>query len=153
MLNNLKNFFNKSNVKEADNENNYKLSLFCGIMIEAANVDGKIDNSEIVKIESSLVNIFQESLEDIKQVMNDCIDKINEPNSFHSYTSKINKLFTETEKIELLEILWEIVLSDGQIHEYESSLIRRLSGLLYVSDINCGNAKKRAMDKLNNKKL
>ena len=47
----------------------------------------------------------------------------------------------------LIEALWEIVLSDGKIHDFESNLIRRLAGLLYISDVNSGNAKKRALDK------
>ena len=49
----------------------------------------------------------------------------------------------------LIENLWEIILSDGKVHEFESNLIRRLAGLLYVSDVNCGNAKKRALSKIN----
>ena len=52
-------------------------------------------------------------------------------------------------KILLIEVLWEIILSDNEIHDYESNLIRRLAGLLYVSDVECGNAKKRANLKVN----
>ena len=47
-------------------------------------------------------------------------------------------------KMLLIEVLWEIILEDGKIHDFESNLIRRLSGLLYISDVNCGNAKKNA---------
>ena len=43
--------------------------------------------------------------------------------------------------------MWEIVLADGKIHDFESNLIRRLSGLLYVSDVDCGNAKKTSLKK------
>ena len=52
----------------------------------------------------------------------------------------------------LIETLWEIVLSDGEVHEFESNLIRRLAGLLYISDVSCGNAKKRALVKLGSNK-
>ena len=48
----------------------------------------------------------------------------------------------------LIEILWEIILSDGKLHDYETSLIRRLAGLLYISDVNSGNARKKALDKI-----
>ena len=41
----------------------------------------------------------------------------------------------------------EIVLSDGEIHDFESNLIRRLAGLLYISDVKSGNARKRALSK------
>ena len=63
------------------------------------------------------------------------------------FTSKINKEFEYSKKIKLLEVLWEIILVDGKIHDFESNLVRRLSGLLYVSDIDCGIAKKRALTK------
>ena len=66
------------------------------------------------------------------------------------FTSKINKSFTEKKKLLLVEILWEIILSDGELHEFESNLIRRLAGLLYISDVSCGNAKKKAIEKIKN---
>ena len=55
--------------------------------------------------------------------------------------------FDNEKKILLIEALWEIVLSDGEIHDFESNLIRRLAGLLYISDVNSGNARKRALNK------
>ena len=61
--------------------------------------------------------------------------------------SSINKNFDHHKKILIIEALWEIVLSDGEIHDFESNLIRRLAGLLYISDVDSGNAKKRALDK------
>ena len=57
-------------------------------------------------------------------------------------------LFEGNKKLILIEALWEIVLSDGEIHDFESNLIRRLAGLLYISDVNSGNARKRALDKI-----
>ena len=72
----------------------------------------------------------------------------NNSKSLFYYTSKINKDYSEEKKILLLEILWEIVLADGKLHDYESSLLRRLSGLLYISDIKSGNARKRALIKI-----
>ena len=63
----------------------------------------------------------------------------------------INAIFIENldykKKILLIEALWEIVLSDGEVHDFESNLIRRLAGLLYISDVDSGNAKIRALDK------
>jgi uncharacterized tellurite resistance protein B-like protein len=38
-------------------------------------------------------------------------------------------------------------LEDGELHHFESNLMRRLAGLLYISDVQCGNAKKRALKK------
>ena len=51
------------------------------------------------------------------------------------------------ERISVVEMLWKIILADGEIDQYESNLIRRLAGLLYISDVECGNAKIRAGQK------
>jgi uncharacterized tellurite resistance protein B-like protein len=47
-----------------------------------------------------------------------------------------------------MEMLWEIVYSDGELHDFEATLMRRLAGLLYVDDRESGSARKRALEKL-----
>ena len=124
------------------------LEILCGLMIEAANSDGKIDNQELEKINHILVDIFKEDKNEVNIILKKAVENRNNSKSLHYYTSKINKNFSDKKKILLVETLWEIVLSDGEIHDYESSLIRRLSGLLYISDVNSGNARKRALNKI-----
>ena len=146
MINLLKNILSNQNSKE-EKEDNKSLELLCGLMIEAAYTDGQIDEIESNKIKSTLINIFDEDPKDVDLVLERAIKNKNNSKSLHYYTSFINKNFTEEKKLLLIETLWEIVLSDGKIHDYESSLIRRLAGLLYISDVDSGNAKKRALGK------
>ena len=146
MINLLKNILNNRNLKD-DEEDSKNLELICGLMIEAAFTDGKIEESEIKKIKFSLVNVFDEDAEEVDLVLNQAIKNKNNSKSLHYYTSFINKNFDNDKKILLIEALWEIVLSDGEIHDFESNLIRRLAGLLYISDVKSGNARKRALDK------
>ena len=145
MLNLLKNILNSQNSKE-DNHNK-DLELLCGLMIEAAYTDGKIDLNELNKIKSSLINVFGEDPKEVNLVLEKAEENKNNSKSLHHYTSFINKNFDDKKKILLIEILWEIVLSDGEVHDFESNLIRRLAGLLYISDVDSGNAKKKALDK------
>ena len=145
MLNILKNFFDNKDSDKSDINKN--LELLCGLMIEAANTDGQIDQNEKEKINSVLVDVFNESPDEVINVLNKAIENRDNSKSLHFYTSKINKEYSEEKKLLLLQILWEIVLSDGKLHDYESSLIRRLAGLLYISDVNSGNARKRALNK------
>ena len=119
-------------------------------MIEAAYTDGQIDESELDKIKFSLINIFNEDPNDVASVLNEAIKNKNNSKSLHHYTSFINKNFDDSKKQLLIETLWEIVLSDGELHDFEASLIRRLAGLLYISDVKSGNARKRALDKNSN---
>ena len=145
MLNLLKNILNSQNSKE--NNNSKDLELLCGLMIEAAYTDGQIDTSELNKIKLSLINIFSEDPKEVDLVLEKAEENKNNSKSLHYYTSFINKNFDDKKKILLIETLWEIVLSDGEVHDFESNLIRRLAGLLYISDVDSGNAKIRALDK------
>ena len=144
MLESFLNFFNQPKLNKNTEEINEHLMLISGILVEVAAVDGKIDESEIRMIKKSLLNYFEVNENKLDAIVNKCLEKADEPNSLHYFTSKINKEFEYGKKIKLLEILWEIILVDGKIHDFESNLVRRLSGLLYVSDVDCGNAKKRA---------
>tara|TARA_B100000902_G_scaffold38550_1_gene45912 strand:- start:649 stop:1095 length:447 start_codon:yes stop_codon:yes gene_type:complete len=146
LINLLKNILNHKNSKD-DEGVNKNLELICGLMIEAAFTDGKIEESELKKIKFSLVNVFGEDLEEVDLVLDKAIKNKNNSKSLHYYTSFINKNFDDDKKLLLIEALWEIVLSDGEIHDFESNLIRRLAGLLYISDVKSGNARKRALNK------
>ena len=146
MINLLKNILNNSNSQE-DNDGNKNLELLCGLMIEAAYTDGKVDVTEINNIKLSLINIFSEDPKEVNLVLEKAEKNKNNSKSLHHYTSLINKSFDDEKKILLIEALWEIVLSDGEIHDFESNLIRRLAGLLYISDVDSGNARKRALNK------
>ena len=149
MINLLKNILNNNNSTE-DNNNDKNLELLCGLMIEAAYTDGQVDKTELYKIKSSLISIFGEDPEEVDLVLEKAEKNKNNSKSLHHYTSYINKNFDDKKKLLLIEALWEIVLSDGEIHDFESNLIRRLSGLLYISDVNSGNARKRALNKNQN---
>ena len=146
MINLLKNILNNQKSLE-DKDDNESLELLCGLMIEAAYTDGQIDDSELNKIKTSLINIFEENPREVDLVLEKPFNNKNNSKSLHHYTSFINKNFNHKKKLILIEALWEIVLSDGEVHDFESNLIRRLAGLLYISDVDSGNAKKRALSK------
>tara|TARA_Y100001935_G_C17155396_1_gene432572 strand:+ start:133 stop:582 length:450 start_codon:yes stop_codon:yes gene_type:complete len=147
LINLLKNILNNNNFSE-EKDDNKNLELLCGLMIEAAYTDGQIDKSELNKIKISLINVFNEDPNEVDLVINEAVKNKNNSKSLHHYTSYINKNIDENKKLLLIQALWEIVLSDGKIHDYESNLLRRLAGLLYISDVDSGNAKKKALDKI-----
>ena len=148
MLAALRKFFRQHDFESNQKNSNNELKLLCGIMVETAAIDGKIDQNEILKIKISLVSVFNEKKEEVEEAISSCLNQMNEPNSLHFFTSKLNKSFDNNKKIILLETLWEIILADKQIHDFESNFIRRLAGLMYISDVNCANAKRRMLIKL-----
>ena len=146
MLQSLRNIFSNNNQLDESKD----VDILTGLMIEAANTDGKISQNEINKISYSLINVFKENSKEVEDALSRALDDKDNSRSLHFYTSKINKSYSHEKKILLIEVLWEVILSDNEIHDFESNLLRRLAGLLYISDVECGNAKKRSKQKANN---
>lgn len=143
MFQSLKNIFSGDKGINQENQNN-EIDILCGLMIEAANTDGKITQEELNKISYSLINVFKEDPKIVEESLNKAFENKDDSKSLYFYTSILNKSYTDDQKIQLLEVLWEIILADNELHDFEANLIRRLAGLLYISDVECGNAKIRA---------
>ena len=146
MLQSLKNIFASDQILNAEKENT-EIDILSGLMIEAANTDGEITQEELNKISHSLINVFKEDPKAVEVSLTKAFENKDNSKSLYYYTSKLNKSYSNENKIKLIEVLWEIILADNEIHDFEANLIRRLAGLLYVSDVECGNAKIRASKK------
>ena len=143
MLQSLKNIFSGDQSLDIETENK-EIDILSGLMIEAANTDGEVTQEELNKISHSLINIFREDPKVVESSLTKAFENKDNSKSLYHYTSKLNKSYTDEQKIKLIEVLWEIILADNEVHDFETNLIRRLAGLLYISDVECGNAKIRA---------
>ncbi len=147
MLKSLKNIFTGDQTLNIETNIN-EIDLLSGLMIEAANTDGEITQEELDKISHSLIDVFKEDPNLVEESLTKAFENKDNSKSLYHYTSKFNKSYTYEKKIQLIEILWEIILADNEVHDFETNLIRRLAGLLYISDVECGNAKIRAAKKV-----
>ena len=66
----------------------------------------------------------------------------------YAFTRVIKNRFDEAERIEMIEMLWEVAFADGHADEFEHNLIQRVAGLIYVSDRDRGITRKRVMARL-----
>jgi uncharacterized tellurite resistance protein B-like protein len=147
LLQSLKKIFAGDQILNTATENK-EIDILSGLMIEAANTDGEITQEELNKISHSLINIFNEDPKVVEVSLTKAFENKDNSKSLYYYTSKLNKSYSNENKIKLIEVLWEIILADNEIHDFETNLIRRLAGLLYISDVECGNAKIRAGKKV-----
>ena len=143
MLQSLKNIFASDQILNSETENT-EIDILSGLMIEAANTDGEVTQVELNKISHSLINVFKEDPKAVELSLTKAFENKDNSKSLYYYTSKLNKSYSNENKVKLIEVLWEIILADNEIHDFETNLIRRLAGLLYISDVECGNAKIRA---------
>ena len=146
MLQSLKNIFASDQIMIAEYKNS-EIDILSGLMIEAANSDGEVTQEELNKISDSLINVFKEDPKAVEVSLTKAFENKDNSQSLYYYTSKLNKSYSNENKIKLIQTLWEIILADNEIHDFETNLIRRLAGLLYISDVECGNAKIRASKK------
>ena len=142
-----KKFHNSSDHKKI-NDNHEGIINIMALLLEASSIDGKIDDIERLKVIELISKYFQINKEISNQYYSRALQKQKENTSFYNFTSEIHKNYTYKQKIDILEMLWQVILIDKEIHDYESNLMRRVCGLLHLKDIENGTAKKKALKKL-----
>jgi uncharacterized tellurite resistance protein B-like protein len=118
------------------------------LLVEAARVDGGIDAAERATIAALLSRRFGLAPDDAEALLATGAAENERSIQLQGFAQTINAQFTEAERIELVEMLWEVVYADGVQTEYEANLLRRIGGLLYVTDRDRGAARQRVLARL-----
>ena len=118
------------------------------LLIEAALLDGHFGEDEQATIAALLQNHFELSAQDTSDLMDEGRKAVADSNELYGFTRIIKDHFSEDERIRMIEMLWEVAYSDGQLHHFEANLVRRVAGLVYVSDRESGDARKRVLTAL-----
>ena len=134
-------FFKK---QENKIENNFLVKV-CALLIHTAKVDENYTNSEEEIIKKTLLELGSNK-ENLDQTIKEA--KIIEENSNQilDFTREVKNLHEE-DKIKIIEALWSIVYSNEDADIYETNLMRRLAGLLYIDSKTMGNIKNKIQNK------
>ena len=124
----LKNFF-KSKKKENSNNN----ILVIALLIHAAKIDENYTEIEKKIIIKAIIQLYNTSFDESEKLLKLAEKKEEESNQIVEFTREIKKYPIEF-RLKIIEIIWKIVYSDDTSDNYESNLIRRICGLLYISD-------------------
>ena len=131
----LKNFFKKEKKNETDNN-----ILIAALLIHAAKIDENYTEIEKKIIIKALMDLNKLGLDKANEILKEAEKKEEESNQIIEFTREIKKYPIEF-RLKIIEIIWKIVYSDGTNDTYESNLIRRICGLLYISDKDSGKIK------------
>ena len=134
-------FFKKNDKKE---ETNF-LTKVCALLIHAAKIDENYTNNEEEIIKKTLIEL-EVNKENLSQIINEA--KIMEENSNQilDFTREVKNL-SDNYKIKIIEALWSIIYSNKDADLYETNLMRRLSGLLYIDSKIMGDIKSKIKKK------
>ena len=140
-------FFKNKNSSEKTVNDDELLSKTASLLIHAAKIDENYTNKEKLIVKKTLLELGanKEKLDELMKIAEE-----NEKNSNQilDFTKDI-KNTNENFKIKLVESLWKIIYSDESSDMYESNLMRRLSGLLYLENKMVGDIKEKIKKNLN----
>jgi uncharacterized tellurite resistance protein B-like protein len=115
------------------------------LLVEAAQMDAEFGAEERAKIAELVSSRFGLAAEESRALLQAAGDKVEQSVEFFGFTREIKNAFSPEERIEVIEMLWEVAYADGALHDLEASLMRRLAGLLHVSDRDSGLARQRVL--------
>ena len=129
-------FFNKKKKNESDS---FDLVKIAALLIHTARIDEKysIEEEEIIK--KTLLNLGTNQNE-LETIIKEAKQNEKNTNQILDFTKEIKKL-QEKDKIEIIKSLWRIIYSNKDADIYETNLMRRLSGLLYIDSKTMGDIK------------
>ncbi len=122
------------------------------LLVESALMDQEFGKDEKIAIENILKKQFSLDNEITKELISEATKTSKETSDLVTFTRKIKNSWDLEKRIKIIEMMWEVVLIDEVLSPYEDMLIRRVAGLIYISDKERGLAKKRAELKLNKDK-
>ena len=133
---------------EVPKEDDDFVATITALLVEAAMADGAIDVDERSQILHLLIDQLEQGASDAQAMLDEAIAAHNTRVEIHSLVRQIRTDTEMEDRIIILEMIWVVVLANSQIDAYESQLMRRLAGLLFIDDVQAGLAAKRARTRI-----
>ena len=118
------------------------------LLVEAASLDGDFDGEEETLIRSLLTGEFNLEDGEAETLIADGRSRADTSVELYGTTRAIKDHMAPEDRVRVLEMVWAVAYADGELHDYESNLARRVAGLLHVPDRDSGAARKRALARL-----
>ena len=136
------NFLKKKNKEEIENP----LVKISALLVHAAKIDQNYTEKERLIIKSTIAELGSKN-EMIDSILTKAEEIEKKSNQILDFTKEAKNM-DEDSKIKIVEVLWSIIYSDSNADVYENSLMRRLTGLLYLDPKIVGGIKKKIINNL-----
>ena len=138
------NLFKKNN-KNTKNENHLSLISIAALLIHSAKIDENFTENERIIIKNALIEMGADKI-NLDEIIKDAELREKDANQILEFTKEVKNKNSEEKKI-VIEALWNIIYSDENADIYETNLMRRLSGLLYLDPKIVGDLKEKIKSK------
>lgn len=102
------------------------------LMLEMTLADGDLQPSEQAHLESLLQQQYELSDDEVEELISLAHQERKDATDYYQFAKLINQHYSQTQKIQLIEQLWQIAFADEVLDKHEEHLIRRLSELIHV---------------------
>ena len=134
-------FFKKKNIKDKNDE----LVKIGALLIHTAKIDEDYSTKEVEIIKQALLKLSADN-EDIEKIIKKAEEMETNSNQILDFTREI-KTMDEEDKVKIIKTLWKIIFSNKEADIYETNLMRRLAGLLYIDSKIMGDIKEEIKNK------
>ena len=148
MINRLKALFESGSSQTTHRRTDEVQLAAAALLVEAARLDGHISPDEQKVIVRILKASFHLDSEEADYLLSQAIETAGESNQLYGFTRTLKDRLDAEERIQIIEMLWQVAYADGVLHDFEASLMRRVCGLLYVNDRDGGLARQRVLQRL-----
>ena len=118
--------------KKIEKQNNNQLIKIAALMIHASKIDENFTKQEEIIIKQALLKMGANK-ENIQEIIEQSKIIEENANQILDFTKEI-KVMNDDKKIEIIETLWRIIYSNQDADIYETNLMRRLAGLMYIDN-------------------
>ena len=118
------------------------------ILVEAALTDGREDEREFALIRRVLADQFGLGAAETERLVERATEIAHHSVDWNRFTRVLKQGFDAGERLWMLEMLWQVVLADGELHAWEDTLVRQVAALLGIDDRERAMARQRAQDSL-----
>lgn len=121
---------------EADsepNKPNYSLEVACAVLLcEVMKADGLLKDEELAHVKVLLSKEFPTLADNIEDIIEQAIELSDNANDFYQFTSTINQAFDHSQRINIVSMLWQLAIADGELSSIEEHIIRKIADLLHL---------------------
>lgn len=117
------------------------------LLVEAARLDEEYDEVERTAVLRVIQERFTLSNEECETLIEQAEIAQHEATDLYRFVKQFSVNYGQDERLKLIEMLWYVVYSDGELHPYESNLIQRIAGMLHVTDKERAEARQRVLAK------
>ena len=103
------------------------------LLVHAAAVDGEIDEDERVTVAHLLEQHFATTAHEAATLLAEGEARERDAVDIYAFTRVLQQHLSQTERRRIIELLWEVTIADGEIHDFESNLVWRAAELIGVS--------------------